>query len=381
MKTFEDDLARATAPETRDMLGAIGLVVNSRGNTLYHHASGLQSLAADAPPLHPDSAVALGSAGKFITHVAALQQVERGAIGLDDPIERYLPELSSLPLISRDAAGQPFQVRPPTNKITLRHLLLHTSGLSHPDDELVGEYLAGDSTRKPTVAEDAPLIVKIFSIPLIFEPGEGFCYGCSIHWTQLLVGRIAGGSGFTQYIQENIFDPLGMTSSTYTPRDKPDIWNRRLRMVEREGEKLLPADDEAQGLMCSVSDVGRVLGDLISPSPKLLSEQKSIEILLTGQLQPSSASLAQLRSDQDNYKFCAGPSVPSPPLVNWSAAGLVVEGGTLPLSGMPVGTVTWEGMPNVLWAANRERGLAMFFATQLVRWPGFYFGHVLEPQG
>lgn len=33
---------------------------------------------------------------------------------------------------------------------------------------------------------------------------------------------------------------------------------------------------------------------------------------------------------------------------------------------MPAGTVTWEGMPNVLWAANREKGLAMFFATQVI---------------
>lgn len=181
------------------------------------------------------------------------------------------------------------------------HLLLHTSGLSYPDYvSLVGEYLADDSIPKPTVAEDAPPIVKNFSVPLVFEPGEGFCYGCSIHWTQLLVGRMAGGGGFIQYIQENTFDPLGMTSATYMPRDNPDIWNRRLRMAEREGEKLLPADDAAQGLVCSVSDVGRILGDLISPSPKLLDKQKSIELLFTGQLQPSSPSFMTLRSDQDS---------------------------------------------------------------------------------
>jgi hypothetical protein len=116
-----------------------------------------------------------------------------------------------------------------------------------------------------------------------------------------------------------------------------------------------------------MSDMAVILSDLISPSPKLLLKQEHIDLLFTGQFAPSSAALRDLRGNHENYAFCAGKpgSERSPPVVNWSAGGLVAEG-ELPLSEMPKGTVTWEGMLNVLWAMNREKRLAVFFATQLI---------------
>src|SRR4051812_35210698 len=107
MEAFEAALAKATAREKRELLGAIGLVVDRTGTTLYRHAAGFQSLAPDAPALDSDSTVALASAGKFITHIAALQLVERGILALDDPVQKHLPELAAPPLISRDAVNAP----------------------------------------------------------------------------------------------------------------------------------------------------------------------------------------------------------------------------------------------------------------------------------
>jgi CubicO group peptidase (beta-lactamase class C family) len=339
------------------------LMLSKTGRTLYHHASGLQHLGPNAPPLDPDSTIVLGSAGKFITHIAALQLVEQGAIGLDEPVYQHLPELESSPLITEGTGGEAFTLRPPCNKITLRHLLLHTSGLSSSDVPLVSEYLASNIT-KPEFEDSAHFIVKNFSVPLIFEPGGGFSYGYSIHWTQLLVTRLTGN--FLKYIQEHIFNPLGMTSSTYMPRDSTEIWNKRLRMVERQDGELIPADDASQGLICSMSDMEAILGDLIMPSPKLLKQQQHIDLLFNGQLAPLSMALKDLRRNPENYAFCAGaPGDAGAPLVNWSAAGLTIEN-DIPLSHFPKGTVTWEGMPNVLWAMNRDKGLAMFFATQLI---------------
>lgn len=392
MESFEAKLAQATAPnEIEGILGAIGLVINAKGmvqspssgicdicgqsdnmagDVLYHHASGRQSLDTDALPLDPNSTIALASAGKFITHVAALQLVENGKISLDEPVYKYLPELQPLPLVIRGgvADNQSLLVRKPANDITLRHLLLHTSGLSDPEVPLVGEYLASATIEKPRIAEDADPLVKHFSIPLIFEPGEGFAYGHSIHWTQLLVKRLSDGGNFVKHIQDHVFAPLSMTSSTYGPQANADIWKRRLRMVERDGDRLIPADDASQGLTCSMLDFGAVLSDLVSPLPRLLGQKRHLDLLFAGQLAPSSASMHDLRGNHENYGFCAGtPTAESgAPLLNWSAAGLVVEDGELPLSRMPTGTVTWEGMPNVLWAMNRQKGLGMFFATQLL---------------
>lgn len=312
----------------------------------------------------------LASAGKFMTHIAALQLVERGKILLDEPVYNYLPEIEHLPLVTRSGppGDQSLMLRKPANEITLRHLLLHTSGLSDPEVPLVGKYLASDTIEKPKIAEDADPIVKHFSVPLIFEPGEGFAYGHSIHWTQLLVKRLSDGGNFVKHIQDHVFAPLSMTSSTYAPQANVGIWERRLRMVERDGDTLIPADDASQGLTCSMLDFGAVLSDLVSPLPKLLGQKRHVDLLFAGQFAPSSGSKNDLRGNHENYGFCTRKlaAESGAPLLNWSAAGLVVEDAELPVSRMPRGTVTWEGMPNVLWAMNREKGLGMFFATQLL---------------
>ena len=156
----------------------------------------------------------MGSAGKFITHIAALQLVERGLLKLDEPLSWHIPELDKLPLIERGTSGESFTLRRSTKKITLRHLLLHTSGMSDGTGSLISEYLASDCP-KVEYEEDAHVIVKEFSLPLVFEPGEGFAYGSSIVWTQLLVTRLMGN--LTKYIQDQVFNPLGMKSSAYAP--------------------------------------------------------------------------------------------------------------------------------------------------------------------
>ncbi len=369
-------------------MGAIGLVVDSHGafsnpldtmppgkltatgQTLYRHAAGRQSRLPDAPALDPDSTVTLGSAGKILTHIAALQLVEEGVVTLDEPACRLLPELETLHVLTEDG------VRPPATPITLRHLLLHTSGLA--DHDAIDSRFGEGAADRVDVAADAQGIVKMFSIPLLFDPGAGFAYGYGIHWMQLLVQRATSCGSFVKHMQEHVFDPLGLSSFTYQLRSVPRVWDRRLHMVRRvasadgaDGRStiLADADDYAQGLMCSVSDMGRALGALMAQPSMLLQRQEHLDLLFNGQFAPDSASRAGLRGNRENFGFVTGKSGQdsgaSPPKVNWGAAGLVAEE-TLPASALPAGTVAWEGMPNVLWAVNRERGLAAFFATQLV---------------
>ncbi|PMD54455.1 uncharacterized protein K444DRAFT_129603 [Hyaloscypha bicolor E] len=94
MKPFESKLAEATAPPNAQILGVITTVVNAKGTVLYHQRSGSQSLFPSSPPIDANSAFFLGSAGKFITHIAALQLVERGLLTFDEPVSKYLFEPS-----------------------------------------------------------------------------------------------------------------------------------------------------------------------------------------------------------------------------------------------------------------------------------------------
>jgi CubicO group peptidase (beta-lactamase class C family) len=205
---------------------------------------------------------------------------------------------------------------------------------------------------------------EAFSTPLLFEPGEGWVYGASLDWTSLLVSRLTNQT-LGKYIQENIFNPPGMTSSLHDPQNHPYISSRILQMVRREGDTLLPANYPLRELVSSVSDLGTLLSDLMSPSSKLL-KQESLDLVFAPQFAPSSSALSYIRHDTENYAAPAGiPISQTEAPVNHSLAALVVEE-ELSLSHMPAGTVTWNGMPNVIWAVNREKSLGMIFATQLL---------------
>lgn len=311
----------------------------------------------------------MASAGKFLTHVAALQLVERGVLGLDEPVSRHVPELGALEVISpnTDPATPEvkFALRPQAAKMTLRHMLTHSSGIGSGEDELTEAWRA--ATPPQEFPEDAPGIVKMFSTPLLFEPGDGWEYGHSIHWLQLVIVR-ASGQTFLQYMQEHVFDPLGMKNSTYLPHSREDVSSRLLQGVQRqEGGSLMPAPEGAlDGLACSISDVKAVLVDLISPRPKILGKQ-NVDLLFQPAFAESSSALGSFRKGEEVYAATigfAGNTMRAP--TNFSCAGALVVEQEIPQSRLPPGTLTWNGMPNLIWAMNRERGVASLFATQLL---------------
>lgn len=305
----------------------------------------------------------MGSAGKFITYIAALQLVDQGLVRLDDPVYNHLPELEKLEIISADdtPGSQGFTLRPRTKDITLRQMVTHSSGIPGEDIPLI------EAWRKVTVQEfpeDAPMIVKRFSAPLMCEPGEGWHYGHSVHWLQVFVER-ASKQKFVSYVHEHIFTPLGMNSATYISSDRQDVRSKMLQMVRRDKDgSLVPAPGNDGGLTWSMANIQAVLADLISPEPKILKKE-TLEVFFQPQFAPTSAALKALRADTENYEAPAGITAGTiNPPVNYSAGGLVVEE-TLPLSQFPAGTVTWNGFANTVWALNRERGLGMFIGTQL----------------
>ncbi|KAJ7671149.1 beta-lactamase/transpeptidase-like protein [Mycena rosella] len=351
MDFFETPLAAATDPATRDLLGAIGLVVDNAGKILYHRAAGQQSLSPAAPALNPNSTITLSSAGKFITHIAALQCVERDKpknldgkwlTSLDEPLGELLPELASLEVIEPSDAAPGFTLRPAALPITLLHLLTHKSGFGGGDEPLVELWRASPAGIAHAAAAPNP-IAKLFAHPPPFDPGAGFCYGGSIYFTRMLVARLTS-QPLAEYIQANIFEPLGMSLSTLAPQTHPDpqLLGTLLPMVRRTPSGLIPIEGPTRDATVSVCDLGLV-----------------------------AAALSDLRGtkERENYAAPAGVGAGSDltPQVNWTMAGLLVEGDdALPVSKMPPGTVTWNGMPNVVWAMNRERGVGMLFATQLV---------------
>ncbi len=203
MSDLEDLLMHAVAENVAPGLAAA--VLRTDGERL---AAGAGVRGLDNPaPLTPDTIFYIASCTKPVTSVAALQLVERGLVALDEPVADLIPALADPEVLTGfDASGAPI-TRPARSKITLRHLLTHTSGLAY-DFSSVGlaRYLSSKSLdfRQP---EPPP-------IPLLFDPGEDWVYGIGIDWVGRLIEAITG-AGLEVYCAANIFEPLEMGDTTF----------------------------------------------------------------------------------------------------------------------------------------------------------------------
>src|SRR5258706_7103901 len=153
------DASLRAAVERKDVPGVVALVVN-RDRVLYQGGFGF----TDAPSgreLKPDALFRIASMTKPVTSVALMQLVEQGKLGLDDPAEKYLPELTGLKVVeSLDPATGDYRVRPANSAPTVRQFLTHTSGLAYPFTSATWRDL------KPPAGES-----YAFGGPLLFDPG------------------------------------------------------------------------------------------------------------------------------------------------------------------------------------------------------------------
>ncbi len=168
--------------------------------------------------MHVDSIFWIASMSKPITATAVLMLMEEGKLSLDDPIAKYVPELAGL----RTTDGK-------TPRITLRHLLTHTSGMGEATDE---------EAKAARALSD--LVPAFASKPLAFAPGSKWKYCQSGILTLGRIIEIVSGVPFEVFLRTRIFDPLGMKDTTFylTEAQMP----RWVIPAKREGEQLSPAE-------------------------------------------------------------------------------------------------------------------------------------------
>src|SRR5204862_3334317 len=191
-----DDPLRG-AVERKELAGVVAMAAD-RNRVLYQGAFGVADIG-EARPLKLDSLFRIASMTKAITSTAAMQLIEKGQFALDDPAEKYLPQLAKLSVFeSFDAATGAYKLRPATKSIIVRHLFTHTSGL-------------GYGFTSPTVRDFKPRAGEAYPVgPLLFEPGEKWLYSTSTDWLGRLVEKISGLS-LEDYFRRRILDPLQMS--------------------------------------------------------------------------------------------------------------------------------------------------------------------------
>ena len=196
------DAALRGAVERKDVPGVVALVTDRR-RVLYQGAFGVADVSTGRA-LTADAVFRIASMTKPITSLAAMQLIEQGRFGLDDPVEKYLPEFANLKVFeSFDAATGAYRLRQASSPPTVRHILTHTSGLGYPFTS------ATLRDFKPQGGEKYP-----FGGPLLFDPGERWLYGTSTDVVGKLVEK-ASGQKLEDYFRQHIFAPLKMADTSY----------------------------------------------------------------------------------------------------------------------------------------------------------------------
>lgn len=186
----------------RKISGAVAAVAR-RGKLVYLEPVGLQSFASKVP-MTERSLFRIYSMTKAVTAVAVMMLVEERKIRLIDRASKYLPEFGTV--MVQDAPGS---LRQPSRAITIRDLLLHTSGLSHRTSELYRRLQV--RSRSITLPQ---FVVNITRAPLLEDPGTRFRYSEA---TTVLgrVVEVASGQDFETFVTSRILQPLGMNDTAF----------------------------------------------------------------------------------------------------------------------------------------------------------------------
>ena len=214
------DQALSAAIKRGDIPGGIVAAAATKDRVLYQGAFGKADVARDRQ-MAADAIFRIASMTKAVTSVAAMQLVSQGRFALDDPAEKYLPELAALSVFtSFDAATGAYAVRPAAHKITVRQLFTHTTGL-------------GYGFTSATVRDFKPREGERYAVgPLLFEPGTDWMYGTSNDWLGKLVEKISG-QNLENYFHDHIFVPLRMNDTFY---NVPDEKQSRLVTVHQRAD-------------------------------------------------------------------------------------------------------------------------------------------------
>lgn len=235
--------------------GAAVLVIEN-GKVAYQKGYGLADLKSGRA-IAADTAFDLASVSKQFTAMAILQLAERGKLGLNDSLRKFYPEFPAY-----------------ADKITIRHLLNHTSGLPDYIELFIksgkianerargGFEPTGDDTIKLLAEQKEPLSAT----------GEKWAYSNSGYVVLAKIVEKVSGMHYSQFVRKNIFEPLKMTQSIVYDETKPKIHNRAVS-YQKKGESYEDVDYTPLNLIYGDGSINSTLEDLVKWDAALYTEK------------------------------------------------------------------------------------------------------------
>ncbi|MFE7324871.1 serine hydrolase domain-containing protein [Streptomyces sp. NPDC057565] len=310
--------------------GAVGLV--ARGDRIEVRTAGSVDAEGTAP-MARDSIFRIASLTKPITAAAVMLLVEDGRIALDDPVDRWLPELAS-PKVLRTPSAPLDDVVPATGPITVLDLQTFRAGYGFPSDfslpgvaPLFSELKQGPEPKCVPAPDE--WMATLARIPLLHQPGEAWLYNTCSDILGVLVARVTGRP-LPEFLAERIFEPLAMMDTGFAvPPTKLDRFTSYYRIDPDGGTQLVDAPDGqwssvppfpsgAGGLVSTVDDWFAFARMLLADGDGLLSPA-SVRQMTTDQLTPAQRAASALFIEGQGWGF--GGSVDVETVDQWNVPG------------------------------------------------------------
>lgn len=219
------------------LAGAVTCVWH-RGEVLQVNEIGSRDTRAGLP-MTRDTIFRIASMTKPVTVAAAMSLVDQGRLALSDPIDRWVPELARMRVLT-DPAGPLEQTVPADRPITVEDLMTHRSGLAYSFS------VAGPISRayaQVSLRQDQDhWLAEVAGLPLLHQPGERLTYSHATEVLGILLSRVEG-KPLPNVLAERIFDPLGMADTGFWIA--PEKRSRAATMYRLDGESGLR--DDAMG--------------------------------------------------------------------------------------------------------------------------------------
>jgi CubicO group peptidase (beta-lactamase class C family) len=373
------DAALAGHASTGAVPGLVALV--ARGEEVHVTSAGHKAIG-DSAPIGRDAIFRIASLTKPVTGVAAMLLIEDGAMALDDPVERWLPELSARQVL-RSYDAQLSDTVPAERPITVEDVLSFRLGFGSiftPEPLPVVQAAEGELKLRtlgppwpPTPYNPGEWIAALGSLPLLDQPGERFRYNTGATVAGILIERITGAP-LAEVLGKRVFEPLGMTDTAfYVPAEKMARFTTMyapaeaaavfgggdgpgsggLTLIDSPGgwyaaPPALP--DGASGLVSTIDDMEAFTAMLAADGGGLLSEE-SVTLMLRDR--------TTARDRAENPWFFGQH-------LGWGLTMSVPAAGVDPRT-VPDGTPRgygWEGGSGTAWRTDPATGLTGILLTQ-----------------
>jgi CubicO group peptidase (beta-lactamase class C family) len=273
-----------------------------------------------------------------------------------------------------------------------RHLLTHSSGLGY--HTMDPRYIKWRTSRGEDCGIKGWSIIPRINTPLLFEPGTGWAYGTGLDWAGILISRL-NNMTLEQYMKKYIWSPLGIRNITFHQENegvrrnlvkmsiRKGIKNPILGLPVRNGETVewtdhllydVPIADEfgGEGAIGSPVEYMKILHSILADDGVLLRSE-TIDEMFTPQLSEGGGKALDEYIALPFYQGGAFACVKAGTKVSWGLGGLLFLE-DYEETGRRKGTLTWSGMPNLMWTIDREAGLCTLYAGNVLPFGDFPSG-------